>query len=302
MIWHRWIEIIDNYEIYYLFCLFYLNILKTEKILQFWRLSPCAGNWLPTTTSDQTNEYTIIRRFHFELIDMISLDRNYWELWNLLFVLFTLFYLNILKAEEMLQFWDKRCSTYTSFQLMKVHCPHMWPRAWRGFSLRQSRLQLWTYEVFYPRLLGLFLSRFGEYYLEITKPFLYSRKCVSRKGTLESTRRGFVAHSKISRSMVGKKPRSGEFRKFCLRLLSELSPLSSSRSPFPFYWRFDTARRKARSSRFSSRFSRPWSLVPGRSPYSTRLSVVSNPAILNSRGARKKKAWKPRGWNRAPVY
>ena len=38
---------------------------------------------------------------------MISLDRNYREVINLLFVLSEL-YLNILKTEEILQFWDKK--------------------------------------------------------------------------------------------------------------------------------------------------------------------------------------------------
>ena len=37
---------------------------------------------------------------------MISLDRNYRQVMNLLFVLPEL-YLNILETEEMLQFWDK---------------------------------------------------------------------------------------------------------------------------------------------------------------------------------------------------
>ena len=42
---------------------------------------------------------TIIRRFLFEFI---SLDRNYWEVINLLLVLPILFYLNIIKTEEIL--------------------------------------------------------------------------------------------------------------------------------------------------------------------------------------------------------
>ena len=52
-----------------------------------------------------TEPYTIIRRFLFELVGTISLDRNYWEVINLLFVLPGL-YLNILETEKILQFWD----------------------------------------------------------------------------------------------------------------------------------------------------------------------------------------------------
>ena len=49
--------------------------------------------------------YTIIRRFLFELVGMISLDRNDWEVINLSFVLF---YSNVLKTEKILQFWNKK--------------------------------------------------------------------------------------------------------------------------------------------------------------------------------------------------
>ena len=52
-----------------------------------------------------TKPYTIIRRFLFELVG-ISLDRNYREVINLSFVLPVLC-LNILKTEEISQFWDK---------------------------------------------------------------------------------------------------------------------------------------------------------------------------------------------------
>ena len=62
---------------------------------------------LRTVTSDQT-KYTIIRRFLFELISVISLDRNYYkEVINLLFVLPGL-YLNILKTEKIS--WDYHSS------------------------------------------------------------------------------------------------------------------------------------------------------------------------------------------------
>ena len=66
-----------------------------------------AGNWLRTITSDQT-PYTIIRRFLFELVGVISLDRHYWEVINLLFVLPILFYLSISKTEKIWQFWNKK--------------------------------------------------------------------------------------------------------------------------------------------------------------------------------------------------
>ena len=55
-----------------------------------------------------TEPYTIIRRSLFELVGTI--DRNYREVTDLLFVLPGL-HLNILKTEEILQFWDKKSST-----------------------------------------------------------------------------------------------------------------------------------------------------------------------------------------------
>ena len=48
--------------------------------------------------------------FPFELVGAISLDRNYCEVTNLLFVSPEL-YLNILKTEKILQCWDKKFST-----------------------------------------------------------------------------------------------------------------------------------------------------------------------------------------------
>ena len=65
-----------------------------------------------------TKPCTIIRRFLFELVGMISLDRYYWEVMNL-FVLPGL-YFNILKTERMLQqkILDVRC---TSFLRKKVN-------------------------------------------------------------------------------------------------------------------------------------------------------------------------------------
>ena len=50
----------------------------------------------------------MIRRFHFELVGMISLDRNDREIINLLSVSPILFHLNILKIEKILQFWNKK--------------------------------------------------------------------------------------------------------------------------------------------------------------------------------------------------
>ena len=88
----------------------YLNIVKTEKILQFWRLTTCAGSRLRTITSDQTVYNNLSLSFSFELAGMMSLDRNYWEVINLLFVLPGL-YLNILKTEKTLQFSNKEFST-----------------------------------------------------------------------------------------------------------------------------------------------------------------------------------------------
>ena len=67
--------------------LFYLNILKTEKILQFW--SKEVNHLRRQLTADHNewpNRLPTIRRFLFELAGMISLDRNYWEV-NLLFLL-----------------------------------------------------------------------------------------------------------------------------------------------------------------------------------------------------------------------
>ena len=52
-----------------------------------------------------TKPYTVTRRFLFELVSVISLDRNYWKAINLLFVSPILFHLNVLK---MLQFWNER--------------------------------------------------------------------------------------------------------------------------------------------------------------------------------------------------
>ena len=53
----------------------------------FFFLIPCAGNWLTDHNERPNSYYTMIRRFLFELVDIISLDRNYEEVINLLFVL-----------------------------------------------------------------------------------------------------------------------------------------------------------------------------------------------------------------------
>ena len=47
----------------------------------------CAGNWLRTVTSDRT---VYSNSLSFELVGIISLDRNYREVINLLFVLLIL--------------------------------------------------------------------------------------------------------------------------------------------------------------------------------------------------------------------
>ena len=63
---------------------------KNIKISQIWLfsrtlyLTTCTGNWLWTITSDWT---AIIGRFLFELVGMMSVDRNYREVINLFFVL-----------------------------------------------------------------------------------------------------------------------------------------------------------------------------------------------------------------------
>ena len=60
--------------------------------------SPLAlANWLRTITSDQTAYNNSSLSFSFELVGVIRLDRNYWQVISLLFVLPILFDLNILK-------------------------------------------------------------------------------------------------------------------------------------------------------------------------------------------------------------
>ena len=49
-----------------------------------------------------TKSYAITRRFLFELVGTISLDRNDREVIDLLFVLY------ILKTEGILQFWERK--------------------------------------------------------------------------------------------------------------------------------------------------------------------------------------------------
>ena len=57
-----------------------------------------------------TKPYTIMCRFLFQLVGMISLNRNYQEVINLLFGFPFALYLNILKTRKILQFWDKKFS------------------------------------------------------------------------------------------------------------------------------------------------------------------------------------------------
>ena len=51
--------------------------------------------------NERPKPYATIRRFLFELVGMLSLDRNYWEVRNLL-------YLNIVETEKILQFYEKK--------------------------------------------------------------------------------------------------------------------------------------------------------------------------------------------------
>ena len=69
------------------------------QIFLFWPRCAEGGNRLRTITSDQNNACTIIRRFllPFELVGMMSLDRNYWVILKC-----------IVKTEKTLQFWDKK--------------------------------------------------------------------------------------------------------------------------------------------------------------------------------------------------
>ena len=93
-----------------------------------------------------TKPYKIICRFLFELVGMISLDRNDRKVVNLLFVSPILFCLNILETEKILQLWNKKIldGRGTSFQsnrlikcfknLTKVNVS----RVLRKFDKRQS--------------------------------------------------------------------------------------------------------------------------------------------------------------------
>ena len=79
-----------------------------------------------------TEPSTIIRRFLFLLNSsvLISLDRNYWEVINLLFVLPEL-YLSILKTEKILQFLGQKILNVrgTSFQHKRlIICVGNWLR------------------------------------------------------------------------------------------------------------------------------------------------------------------------------
>ena len=66
-------------------------------------------NWqLIADHNERPKSYTIIRRFLFKLVGTVSLDRNYREVINLLFVLPISFYSNILKTGEILQFLGRK--------------------------------------------------------------------------------------------------------------------------------------------------------------------------------------------------
>ena len=99
------------------------------------------ANWLRTVTSDQT-VYTIIRRFLFLLNRSIRYHwiRNYWKVINLLFVLPRL-YLNILRTEKMLQFRDKKFSTYLERYSSALTWPD-WPKNYEHFGGLISRIYI----------------------------------------------------------------------------------------------------------------------------------------------------------------
>ena len=75
-----------------------------------------------------TEPYTIIRRFLFQLVGMMSLDKNDREVINSSFVLPSGLRLNILRTEEILQFSDKefstrvaRCSSAMGTEFRKIY-------------------------------------------------------------------------------------------------------------------------------------------------------------------------------------
>ena len=74
---------------------------KNSRLASFQRKRLTTRAWQPIADHNEwPKPYTTIRRFLFELVDMISPNRNYWELRNLL-------YLNILETGEILQFLNK---------------------------------------------------------------------------------------------------------------------------------------------------------------------------------------------------
>ena len=78
--------------------------------------------------------YTIIRRFLSRLVG-ISLDRNDWEVINLSFVLLILFYLNVFKAEKILQFWEKKFSTCMASSARGQQSTLLDVRVWENTSV-----------------------------------------------------------------------------------------------------------------------------------------------------------------------
>ena len=84
-------------------------------------LTTGADNWLRTITSDRIVYDCTSLSFPLELAGITSLDRNYWDVINLLFISPGL-YLNTLKTERILQFWDEKILDVrgTSFQVQDV--------------------------------------------------------------------------------------------------------------------------------------------------------------------------------------
>ena len=61
-----------------------LRVYSRRAIVFIASLTTCAGNWLRTITSDRTVYKRSSLSFSSEFVGMISLDRNYWEVINLL--------------------------------------------------------------------------------------------------------------------------------------------------------------------------------------------------------------------------
>ena len=65
----------------------------------------CWKKYLPKR-NERPEPYKIIRRFLYQPVGMIPLNRNYWQVINLSSALRILFYLNIFETEKILQFFE----------------------------------------------------------------------------------------------------------------------------------------------------------------------------------------------------